>query len=90
MVMSMQMTFVALSAIAEDYGVTLRAVTWVVIAQEAKALQFLDDDPAWRQLRKVESNTGWTDNYSNVFRAIIWSGGGRSKNSSPMNVLQLP
>jgi EmrB/QacA subfamily drug resistance transporter len=33
MVMSMQMTFVALSAIAEDYGVTLRAVTWVVIAQ---------------------------------------------------------
>jgi EmrB/QacA subfamily drug resistance transporter len=33
MVMSMQMTFVALSAIAEDYGITLRAVTWVVIAQ---------------------------------------------------------
>jgi len=33
MVMSMQMAFVALSAIAEDYGITLRAVTWVVIAQ---------------------------------------------------------
>ena len=33
MVMSMQMAFVALSAIAEDYGITLRSVTWVVIAQ---------------------------------------------------------
>ena len=33
MVMAQQMTFVALSAIAEDYGVTLRDVTWVVIAQ---------------------------------------------------------
>ncbi len=33
MVMSMSMVFIALSAIAADYGVTLRAVTWVVIAQ---------------------------------------------------------
>lgn len=33
MVMSMSMVFLALSAIAEDYGVTLRSVTWVVIAQ---------------------------------------------------------
>lgn len=33
MVMSMSMVFVALSAIAEDFGVTLRAITWVVIAQ---------------------------------------------------------
>ena len=32
-VMSMSMVFVALSSIADDYGVTLRAVTWVVIAQ---------------------------------------------------------
>ena len=27
------MVFVALSAIADDFGITLRAVTWVVIAQ---------------------------------------------------------
>ena len=33
MVMSMQMVTVALSAIADDYQVTLRAVAWVVIAQ---------------------------------------------------------
>lgn len=33
MVMSMSMVFVALSAIADDFGITLRAVTWVVIAQ---------------------------------------------------------
>jgi EmrB/QacA subfamily drug resistance transporter len=33
MVMSMSMVFVALSAIAEDFDVTLRAVTWVVIVQ---------------------------------------------------------
>jgi EmrB/QacA subfamily drug resistance transporter len=32
-VMSMSMVFVALSAIADDFGVTLRAVTWVVVAQ---------------------------------------------------------
>ncbi|MCA9831559.1 MAG: MFS transporter [Dehalococcoidia bacterium] len=33
MVMSQSMVFVALSAIADDFGITLRAVTWVVIAQ---------------------------------------------------------
>jgi len=33
MVMSISMVFVALSAIAEDFDITLRAVTWVVIAQ---------------------------------------------------------
>ena len=32
-VMSMSMVFVALSAIADDFGITLRSVTWVVIAQ---------------------------------------------------------
>ena len=33
MVFSMTMVFVALSSIAEDFGVTLRAVSWVVIVQ---------------------------------------------------------
>ncbi|MDA0339844.1 MAG: MFS transporter, partial [Proteobacteria bacterium] len=33
MVMSMSMVFVALAAIADDFGVTLGAVSWVVIAQ---------------------------------------------------------
>lgn len=33
MVASLTMVFVALSAIADDFGVTLRAVTWVVVAQ---------------------------------------------------------
>ena len=33
MVMSMSMVFVALSAIAADFGVSLRVVSWVVIAQ---------------------------------------------------------
>lgn len=33
MVFSMTMVFVALSSIADDYGVTLRAVSWVVIVQ---------------------------------------------------------
>ncbi len=32
-VMSMSMVFVALSSIADDFGVSLRAVTWVVVAQ---------------------------------------------------------
>lgn len=33
MVMTMSMVYVALSAIADDFGVTLRAVSWVVIAE---------------------------------------------------------
>src|SRR5688572_19200132 len=33
MVMSISMVFVALSSIAAEYGVTLRAVSWVVIVQ---------------------------------------------------------
>ena len=33
MVMTMSMVFVALSAIADDFGVTLRAVSWVVIVE---------------------------------------------------------
>ncbi|MFQ5380464.1 MAG: MFS transporter [Dehalococcoidia bacterium] len=33
MVMSISMVFVALSAIADDFGITLRAVTWVVVVQ---------------------------------------------------------
>ncbi|NQW16324.1 MAG: MFS transporter [Chloroflexi bacterium] len=33
MVMSFSIVFVSLSAIADDYGVTLRAVTWVVVSQ---------------------------------------------------------
>ncbi len=33
MVMSMSMVFLALESIADDFGVTLRAVAWVVIAQ---------------------------------------------------------
>jgi EmrB/QacA subfamily drug resistance transporter len=32
-VMSMSMVFVALSSIADEFGITLRAVTWVVVAQ---------------------------------------------------------
>ena len=33
MVLSMSMVFVALAAIANDFGVTLGAVSWVVITQ---------------------------------------------------------
>jgi len=40
-VMSMSMVFVALSAIADDYGVTLRAVIWVVIAQALTISTFM-------------------------------------------------
>ena len=32
-VMSISMVFVALAAIADDFGVTLREVSWVVVAQ---------------------------------------------------------
>ena len=59
MVMSMSMVFVALSAIADDFGITLRAVTWVVIAQALtiSALMLpmgrLADIVGWRRVHLV-------------------------------------
>ncbi len=41
MVMSMSMVFVALESIADDFGVTLRAVSWVVIAQALTISAFM-------------------------------------------------
>ncbi len=41
MVMSFSIVFVALNAIAEDFGVTLRAVTWVIIAQSLTISAFM-------------------------------------------------
>ncbi len=41
MVMSMSMVFVALESIADDFNVTLRAVSWVVIAQALTISAFM-------------------------------------------------
>ena len=55
-VMSMSMVFVMLSAIADDFGITLRAVSWVVIAQALtiSALMLprgrLADIVGWKQI----------------------------------------
>jgi len=55
-VMSMSMVFVMLSAIADDFGITLRAVSWVVIAQALtiSALMMpmgrLADIVGWKQI----------------------------------------
>ena len=59
MVMSQSMVFVALSAIADDFGVTLRVVTWVVIAEALtiSALMMpmgrLADIVGWRRIHLV-------------------------------------
>ncbi len=41
MVMSMSMVFLALSAISDDFGVTLRSASWVVIAQALTISAFM-------------------------------------------------
>ncbi len=78
MVMSQSMVFVALSAIAEDFGVTLRVVTWVVIAEALtiSALMMpmgrLADIVGWKRIHLVGlvlfgAGSGFT--------AVAWSFG---------------
>ena len=48
------------------------------------------NDNIWTNPGEIPANTGWTDDYSNVFKAIQWSGGGQSKTPSPANILRRP
>ena len=45
-VISLTGIFLALSPIAEDFGVTLRQVSWVVIIQSLTAFFLLSDSPS--------------------------------------------
>jgi spermidine synthase len=45
---------------------------WVVLAKRESALSFLNAGGNWRPLVADPSVRAWTDDYSNVFSAIIW------------------
>jgi spermidine synthase len=48
------------------------ASTWVAVARERGDLASLQADDRWK-VPKVNTRVGvWTDDYSNIFRALIW------------------
>ncbi len=57
MVMTMSMVFVALSAIADDFGVSLRSASWVVISEalviSALLLPMGDSPTSWGARRSI-------------------------------------
>jgi spermidine synthase len=45
---------------------------WVAIAAKESDLRFLASDDRWRVLTAAKHGRPWTDDFSNVFRAIRW------------------
>lgn len=45
---------------------------WIVLARDAAHLEFVARDTRWRPLGSIGSGDLWTDDYSNLFRAIMW------------------
>ncbi len=48
------------------------ASTWVVLASRPQTLTSFAGDPAWRALETPRNTRLWTDDYSNLLRAIRW------------------
>ncbi len=68
-----------LSALVEDYepsdgseGYTCWRSTWAVVARDSRDLELLDTDDGWRALEPDPAVGLWTDDYSNIFRTLIW------------------
>lgn len=45
---------------------------WMVIAANAGDLAFLGPDKRWEQVRADADVAPWTDDFSNIFRVIVW------------------
>ena len=67
-----------LSALVEDYepssdaqGYNWRS-TWAAVARDSSDLEFLNADDGWRVLEPDSAVGLWTDDYSNIFRTLIW------------------
>jgi hypothetical protein len=45
---------------------------WVAIGRDAADLAFLADDPHWTALPRTPGLQPWTDDFSNVLRAVEW------------------
>jgi spermidine synthase len=45
---------------------------WMAIAATPSDLRFLDSDRRWRPIAPARDTRPWTDDFSNIFRAIRW------------------
>ena len=48
------------------------ASEWMVIAADRKTLDFLSRDKRWRETQSEKDARPWTDDFSNIFRVIVW------------------
>lgn len=46
--------------------------TWVAVARTPRDLEFLEGDERWVELEPDPAVGVWTDDYSNIFRILIW------------------
>jgi SAM-dependent methyltransferase len=67
-----------LNALVEDYepsedtkGRGWRS-TWVAVARDSGDLAIFNEDDGWRSLEPDPAVGLWTDDYSNMFRTLIW------------------
>ncbi len=68
-----------LSALIEEYEPSednnpagSAASSWVALARNADALILLETNERWRPLQPEPAVGVWTDDYSNIFRILIW------------------
>ncbi|MBN1508097.1 MAG: fused MFS/spermidine synthase [Sedimentisphaerales bacterium] len=67
-----------LAALVEDYEPSAEAgvygwrSSWVAVARDAGDLALLNEEDGWRPLKPDVSVGLWTDDYSNLFRTLIW------------------
>lgn len=48
------------------------ASEWMVIAAAERDLDFLGEDKRWETVRATPDAAPWTDDFSNIFRVIVW------------------
>jgi len=67
------------SALVEDYepnasdsGGHASRSTWVAVARDSSDLALLAEDDGWRSLTPDAAVGLWTDDYSNMFRTLVW------------------
>lgn len=57
---------------AEENERLKRPSTWAVVARRAEDLRGLDEDERWLPLPEKPGTGMWTDDFSNVFQALMW------------------
>ncbi len=66
-----------LSALIQEYdpeesAFSAASSTWVAVARDGRDLEGLEADYRWRPLEPDPKVGLWTDDYSNLFRTLIW------------------